>query len=381
MLEALVTLVIISAGLLGLAGLQTALTREADASRQRGEATRLAQARIETIRSFRQIGSVADLNWWSTFGWNDLPASALEIITSSENTSYTRRWALGGAAVDTWRPIRVEVSWVDRASVTQSVVLNSVIAKTELAMSGGLGAVPRMSSSRIATSPKNRHQSIPLPAVDLGNGQSAYGIRSDSTGDYTLIFDNQDGSVVKECDITIITAPQIDLCPAISGHALTGHVSRRTAWESNGAPPSWPEGISLALVTGIDQTAAKCRLGAAIDQDGSTHPSANYKYYLCLLPIIASSGTWSGTVYLAGMAGSNTRVCRHEFKSTMMTDNERNVQPYVEVGMSLSHQNYMVVKAEACAGLINAQDAEWAELREHQDCTESSVQDTQCPAI
>ena len=52
LIEALVALAVMSIGLLGVAGMQATLRSTADLSKQRSEAVRLAQEKLEDLRSF-----------------------------------------------------------------------------------------------------------------------------------------------------------------------------------------------------------------------------------------------------------------------------------------------------------------------------------------
>lgn len=375
-LEALVTLVVVSAGLLGLAGLQSTLTREADASRHRGEATRLAQERIESIRSFHQIAAVSSPTW-SSFGWTDLDKNLAksDTIDSGTNVTYTRTWALGGKDADTMRPLQVTVSWVDRSGESQSVVLNSVVAKMELAMTGGLGFTPPLGGVTQIKMPKNRHLNIPFPAKDLGDGRSAY---NDPAGGYAIIFNNEHGSVVKECTETITTGTQADTsskCQTRTGYVVAGYVSRAST------SIGWPSKVLVQTLANETRLDANCRIGSAINQNTLGTEIIDYRYYICVVPVAAEGVSWSGWVRLAGLAGTNTLVCRHQYYSLAVTAGERNEQPYDKVEMSLDNQNYRIVATDACPSLALAEHAAVATLKPHQNCrTDSTTITIDCPA-
>lgn len=383
-LEALVTLVVVSAGLLGLAGLQSTLTREADASRHRGEATRLAQERIESIRSFHQIATVSDPTAspaltpsWSSFGWADLMGKLpkTDTIDSGTNVTYTRTWDSESLKSDTMRTVQVTVSWVDRSGESQSVILNSVIAKMELAMTGGLGFTPPLGGATQIKMPKNRHLNIPFPARDLGDGRSAY---NDPSGYYSIIFNNEHGSVVKECFETITSGTQADTssnCHTRTGYVVAGYVSR--ASKSIG----WPSKVLVQTLANETRLDANCRIGSAINQNTLGTEIIDYRYYICVVPVAAEGDSWSGWVRLAGLAGTNTLVCRHQYKSLAVTAGERNEQPYEDVELSLDNQNYRIVATDACPSLALAEHAAVASLVRHQDCrTGSPTAGVDCPA-
>ncbi|MBK6867743.1 MAG: hypothetical protein IPG98_07395 [Burkholderiales bacterium] len=366
-LEALVTLVVISAGLLGLAGLQTTLTREADVSRHRGEATRLAQERIETVRSYSQLANASGvaITWdtftWSTnFGWKDFPASGITVseLVPGINTTYTRQWTLGGTSDDPMRPLRVSVSWTDQYGIipdsninnssSNEIILDSIIAKNDPVMSGGLNFPVAVSGASGMKMVKNRHMNIPYPATNIGSDQSSYKLSSN----YSIVFDNQYGSVVKECNTGTVTTENVNTaCTPMAGYIVAGYISR------NSNSLSWPTGISLATITGINSTTSKCNFGPAIDQNTLGTEISSYKYYICLMYLATDVEKWSGPVYLGGLATTNTRVCRYQYtRAPGVTDNERNVQPeyspaqahlkgYQAVDMSLDNQNYIIVGA------------------------------------
>lgn len=394
-LEALVTLVVISAGLLGLAGLQSTLTREADASRHRGEATRLAQEQIEAIRSFSQTGSVKDNHPpetpnWEKFGWKDLDELAEQAdanLLEQTNTIYTRTLELSDGPNDRVRLLRVQVSWLDRATSDNDdqkpmVELYSAIASSDPVMSGELYFSLPIDASLGVRQIFNRHLNIPYPAVDLGNGESAYRISDDRS----IIFNNELGSVVKQCSIAITTAEQAgdkNLCPTVTGYVVTGYISSGT----DAALLSRITGISLAKINGLAGTPpASCHVSDAISYlDGST--INGYKHYLCLLPVPKNDDPWSGTVLLTvryddkqkpPVPNADIVICRYQYKSPAVTDNERNKQPYVDVRMSLDNQNYRIAAADSCP-VLPVHEREVASLELHQNCRGNNASKDVCP--
>ncbi len=389
MLEALVTLVVVAVGLLGLAGLQTTLTREADTSRQRGEATRLAQQRIEIIRSFQPIDHTAGPHGRRQFGWNDLPADGSDTVDTGTNTVYTRHWSLGGTAADAFRPVSVAVSWTDRSGTPHLVALHSVIAKAEPAFSGGLAFAPPIGGPAQIELPKHRPLNIPFPAVRLNDDEVAYELDSRAGSEHTIVLGTQAESAIRSCANRSIeqirTEGSGSGCHTLTGYLLAGHVSLRADGQGDAARiPPWPSGISLAQLIGLtDDPGAKCHLGTVIPSDDEATGIIGHRPYLCLLPVAEPGNPWSGTIYLAGLADAEVLVCRYQFKSISVTDNERNQQPYHEVRMSLDNQNYLIAAAPpgACPGLIGEQDAPLADLVQHQDCTAAGTDtEIQCPA-
>ena len=66
LLEALIALLTTAFGMLAIAGLHTELSRGSDVAKQRSEAVRLAQKKIEELRAFQQVAAHTGLLTSST---------------------------------------------------------------------------------------------------------------------------------------------------------------------------------------------------------------------------------------------------------------------------------------------------------------------------
>jgi len=355
LIEALVALLIMAFSMLGLAGMQMAMSRNADLARQRSEATRLAQEKIEELRAFNSIETGADKVAWDSL------ASAPDEIATGSNVTFTRQVTMGGSSADAQRTIQVAVSWVDRAGETKNVTLNSYIAKTDPALSGALG-FPLPGNGNIKR-PKNRNLNIPISAKDLGHGFSAVPL-----GLFQIVFNNDSGYVVRKCSNAVTSYEQLDTCDLFPAYIIAGYISG-----SNSAVT----GLNFSGLTGTaSHGAADCSFGTAVNQNTQAN-IAGYKYYLCVMQVAAAGDAWAGKVLLTGMAsGSNYLVCRFQYAATNgLTDNQRNVQAYTNVRESLDQQNYYLTTSGSCptvSGLATT---------EHQRCTSSNAnRATDCPA-
>jgi len=328
-LEAMVALLVSAFGLLGLVGMQMTLSRSADVAKQRGEATRLAQEPIEDMRSFTAIDAVEGQQSWAELAGGTDDAQT--------NVTYTRTVTLLGSSSDPMRFAMSEVTWNDRANEQQSVVMRSVVSRTDPADVGALGfPLPQNTTLK---RPKNRSLNIPIPATDLGNGKSVYQL----AGDLAVVFSNDSGYVVQKCDFQVTVAADLDQCESYDAFILAGYISKTMT--------SFPAtlGVNTDGLANYDTSRdVDCSFGDAVDQT-TGRTITGYKYYLCIVPVV-SGGTWSGTLRLAGMAtGTDYLVCRMQFPSAVgMSDNARNVQPYSEVDDSLDNQNYVVTTASRC---------------------------------
>lgn len=364
-IEAMIALIVVAFGMLALAGMQMILSRGADLARQRNEATRLADEKIEQLRAFNSIEVGTGLVAWDSL------ASGSETLAASSNTTFTRTWTLGGTAADSQRTVRVQVTWVDRAGVDgatasngdNKVILDSFIAKADPALSGALG-FPLPGNGTIKR-PKNRNLNIPIQAIDLGQGSSVVNLSST----FAIIFDNNSGYVVKRCGQTITTQSQVDAyCNTYPAYILAGYISGTMTSVT---------GVNLGGLTGsLSHGGADCVMGPATNQNTGA-PISGYKYYLCVIQVASSGAPWSGKVLLTGMAsGTNYTVCRFQYAQASLNPNENNVQPYSSVTESLDQQNYVLTTSASCptvGGLLTTS---------HQRCVSSNVdRATECPAL
>ena len=354
LVESLVALLITGAGLLVLATTQMRLVQSADASRQRGEATRLAAERIEAMRSFSSIAGAGPTAWNGLAGGSD---------TTLSNVTYTRTWTLDGDMGKPMRQVNVAVNWTDRSGAPQSVALSSVISRTDPQDVGALG-FPLPGNTTLKR-PKNRNLNIPVPAVDLGNGQSV----TQLANNLAIIFANDSGEVVKSCNFVIHTAADVAGCTDTSAYILAGYISLSGA-------PIFPGslGINSGLITG--STGVTCSMGAAVNQNTNATISG-YKYYLCVVRVASAGSPWAGRLRLSGMAsGTDYLVCRFQYAAAPgRPDNERNVQPYAAVSTSIDQQNYVITTGSSCPTV----DSLATVL--HQTCRSSNASRvTDCPA-
>ena len=353
LIEAMVSFAIMSVGLLALAGMQISLSRNADVSKQRVEAMRLAQQRIETMRSFTHIAPVAttpddpDRNGNLKLAWNSLGSDTdknnpLQSANFS-NATFRRTWTVDGLATDAMRPISATVKWTDRAGTPQTVTLNSVISQSDPGNAAALGfPLPDNTNLKL---PKNRMLNIPVPAVDVGGGKSAYQIASGMT----IVFSNLTANVVQKCtgQVTASTYGTTAAgCSSYDAYIVAGYVSG--AISNTSGTPAVPSGVNSNGVSFYSASGRTISCTYAIAKDVSTGANIpTSHYYLCLIPVAPANGTWSGTIRLGGIPTTGDyEVCRFEYPGssadTPAQRNDRNIQPYVNVTSSIDNQNYIV---------------------------------------
>ena len=367
LLEALLSLLVVSGGMLGLSQLQNMLARNNDLAAQRTEATQLASECIESLRALR-----------TTADWNSLPGTRCPSPVAGRNTSYARTVTLGGAATAPMRTASVTVSWNDREGAPQSVNLFSYLANTDPATSAML-AFP-LPQNTILKRPKNRNINIPIPALDLNDGRSSIQVNAN----YAVIFSNISGSVIQICNPGVLNAniEQIKAnCVTVEGYILAGYISR----DSSVSNAEWT-GIEAGLGINYDGVARNLAGSGAINcQFGNaTGSDTSYKWYMCVIPL-SSPKLWSGTVRIGGpvaFRSGNLFVCRYQYLDPSLLPFERNVQPYANVDRSIDQQNYRIASGNATASCPSSMTlASVSSGVLHQDCRSGNAnRATDCPS-
>ncbi len=401
LIEALIALLVIAFGVMALAGMQVSLSRNADVSKQRTEAMRLAQERVERLRSF--VGITA-----GAINWNNLPVAA-ETVSNNTNTTFKTSVALGGTITDTLRQASATVRWLDRAGSTvadaatgtavdaggfvfnNEVVISSILAKVDPEKIGLLSNPLPLNAP--LKRPKNRNINIPIPAISLGQGQSA----TQFDANYAVVYSDVTANVVQICNPNLVnaTASQINAligtasCTSITGYIVAGYVeSTPTTGPSSGQVP-----VAVSNALGLNHSAIarngvlagqniRCRFGDAIDQN-SNAVIANFKSYLCVVPL-STPFNWGGTIRLGGVpTTANYIVCRYQYTQTDLSSNEKNIQPYVGVNLSIDEQNYLITRSTAgnCPAAMTMTGVSLGVL--HQDCRSTNTAAnlaTNCPA-
>ncbi|WP_284618230.1 type IV pilus modification PilV family protein [Aquabacterium humicola] len=371
LLESMIALVIMAFGLLAIAGVSLKLARSEDVARQRGEAARLAQEKIEEFRSYTQIDTAAGVNAWESMGSGATTDSVGNGANYHANTTFTRSWQVFDSTDDPWRRVKISVSWADRTSTTATAetTLNfsTIISKTDPFDSGAL-AFPLPGNTTLKR-PKNRNLNIPVPAVDLGGGKSVVQL----TNNFAVVFSNDSGYVVLTCNFIVDSIDDLANCTETSAYIIAGYISLDGSI-------SFPTGLLVSSTGLTGTTGVTCSLNNAVDQNTGT-AITGYKYYLCVISVPSAGAPWAGTLRLGGTGlnsgATNYKVCRFQYPTgNGATANQRNVQPYTQVSESLDNQNYIL----STSGGPNCPTVTSLATVLHQDCRSSNAaRATECP--
>jgi hypothetical protein len=194
LIEALVALAVMAFGMLGVVGMQSSLRGNADVSRQRGEAMRLAQ---EEMERWRNHSCLLTAECPGELAFEDIEDTGPEALVVPEtNTTFTRSTDVTpeAAGAPRLRLVTVTVGWTDRRGEAQSVVLTTQIGYVPRE----LGALPALRADRGPLSqPSGRNPLIPRGATPYDATRS----RFDPPGGGGLgwLFNNESGLIVGTC--------------------------------------------------------------------------------------------------------------------------------------------------------------------------------------
>lgn len=193
LVEAMVALAIMGFGMLAVVGVQATMRLNADIAKQRSEATRVGQERMEALRAFTAIDTGA--NQYTSIA----SAGAQNVAGLTTNTTYRISQAVVDYVDPPSKALTVTVAWNDRTDQTQQVVLRSVIAAAAPALSGTLSVRPGSAAGGPVRRPFSRHPTIPVLAKDFGTGRSAFVPPWQSR--YVFVFNNITGVITGVCDL------------------------------------------------------------------------------------------------------------------------------------------------------------------------------------
>lgn len=214
LIEALIALLVLSFGLLAIAGFQATLSRSSDLAKQRTEALRLAQQKMESLRAYAQVASNSATPHIVNFTDDVVSSTAPEVTTT--NAAFSRTWTATSNPSGTEKWINVTVAWTDRTGQAQNVTLQSVISKFDPKSVGTLATGAGSSNVR---RPKNRNINIPYPAVTLSGGtQSAF---IPPPGNVAYVFENSSGNIVQSCTGLTATSPTPRAIQTLSSSGTT----------------------------------------------------------------------------------------------------------------------------------------------------------------
>lgn len=131
LIEALVTIVFIAVTVIALVRFQNYLSYDNSLTQQKGDATTLAQSKLESLRDFQVLNN--------TSGYTSYQSITSGTSTTTGATAvYTITWTITAYTNPAYKTIDVSVTWTDRRGIAQSVRLVSNVAGIEPANSAAV---------------------------------------------------------------------------------------------------------------------------------------------------------------------------------------------------------------------------------------------------
>jgi hypothetical protein len=289
LIEALVALAVMAFGMLGVVGMLSTLRFNADLSRQRAEAVRLAQDAMESWRAYSVLRSASAVA--PQIAFEDIVDTGPDMLLVAEvNTPFSRETIVVPEAASSprVREVRVLVRWQDRRGEPQEVLLTSQIGYVppELA-----AVVAQRADRGPVGRPGNRHPLIPRAAVAVPGEPGSS--RFDPPGGAGLgwVFNNDTGLIVATCPPPPATACTLANRLLVAGSLsfALGSPPSRAAAEAPSDP--MPSGMQVAVVVRYTQPSPGGMETCIVAES----PDRRRVFYYCAMPI-SSTGDWTGTV-------------------------------------------------------------------------------------
>jgi Tfp pilus assembly protein PilV len=386
LIQSLIAFAVLGLALAAAARLQGFVRLEADISRQRSEAVRLAQQEIEQMRSFSTLRATPGAQ-----AYDEIVAATRALAAGTaqrRNTGFELVRSVEPMAGLAARSAAVEVTWSDRSGQPQQLRLQSIIGGADPLHSGALALVP---SELVARGAYARSPLVPLEARDLGDGRSA--LKPTHQATEAWVFDNRSGVVSSRC-IGIAAArsthdlvlADLSTCVPMAAVMLSGVIRFSAAQPpqiAGAADAPLPASVAIDLAGGPYGQPARCEsearmtvvasgaggpvlvdvpLGATPASLGFTGWAASgdrFMAYACLVTV-ATDWRWSGrsrvvpSGWAIGTAASQWRVCRitaDADRSGAIDANLEHPADYAGVRENLPQQNFLVVRGDlGCPG-------------------------------
>jgi len=322
LIEALIAMAVMGLGMMAVLGLQSTLRMNADSSRQRAEAVRFAQERLEQVRIFSVLDNPSATLPNRSFAESIVTetSAAVSLTGYESSTTFSRNLQVSSipstvstpTATDLYympqlKQVVVNVDWTDRNNEAQTVQLSTLISRTAPEIAGSL-QIAALGS--VASNPGYRNPDVPPQAVDLTGedaGKSLFTPPGNS-GEYWK-FNNSTGLIAAIC-----TNPDGTGCTSFNGVLLAGYVRYAvsagrpdSAQAESPSDTSLGSGITIGVVVHSESGPFPSVAPVICKYDNS--PSAFGAYY-CAVPTTLLTGGWSwsgrSTVTLNGCWDTNT---------------------------------------------------------------------------
>jgi hypothetical protein len=338
--------------MLAVIGMQSTLRLNGDLAKQRSEAVRIAQDHIEEWRGFVTIP-----NTLNKMAYVDIVTGTASVtgINATYNIarSVVDEPVVAGTVGAARKTLEVEVTWVDRTSENQSVILSTVIAGVEPELEGSILMATNTSP---VVQPRSRNRGIPPGAKNIGGGKSAFippGQPTPVTSQVVWVFDNTT-AVIQVCTTTaatidLLTSVDASTCQSDSALLVSGFLQYDDSMPPTTTTIASPSAAVPNLGLTIEATAAP---SAPTCFQDTTDPLV-VPYY-CAVPIDSATPKWTGKVFFdspamatasstAPAVASLFKVCRYATVSAQYTNQET----------ALNNVNFVFLRAGSASSVFS----------------------------
>ena len=393
LIEAICALGVMAFGMLAVVGVQVTLRGNADVSKQRAEATRLAQQGMENSRGFGQLVANAAT---AVVEYEEVTSVNGAAVVGLNATYVPARTVPPAGIYPNLKTVVSGVSWTDRAGIVQTVQLYSAIARIAPEVAASLW-LPQQSGTMLQAVGRNR--TIPVQAKDLGSGISVFVPPQPALGTVAWVFNNFSGLITGVCNVAAgattaaVVAADVAACSNNTMAQLVSGFIRfaSTAVQPTAAEAETPTASTLNLNVVLELTSnAHPALGATCFDDSSSDAvvAAGREMLTYFCAVISNPNyTWAGRTRIAPLAfgvgapwviaaagAANFTVCRY---TTLAGDtgpkNAEHPLDYTAAGSkpkaSLPNQNFLVISAahNCPTDVANAGDFVNSNTRLHQN--------------
>ncbi len=304
LIEILVTLGVLSVGIVGVTVLQSTVTKQSSENKSRAEALAIAQSRIEEMRNY--TGDVDTLTEFNTLFANTSGFANSTTITGT-NASFTRQEQI--ASSGDMKTLTVQVTWPDSDDVTQTVSLNT-----------RLSYVPPRSIGDTALEAAASVVDAPTGRARLGDGTLPSNIELSSlaaNSDGTYLYDQGNDRMLvtqdREIVLTLEEACQSEQGTCLDFVRIKGRVYIDRTSQSSLAPGkvfviASDAAYCARYYTATNGTVTRVTRDttSTITTGNGTTGSYNYFDYTCYI-----GGGWHGNIgiLLAGGLGNQDKIC------------------------------------------------------------------------
>ncbi len=299
LIEILVTLGVLSVGILGVTVLHGTVTRQSTENKSRAEALAIAQSRIEDLRNY--TGDASTLAEFNTFFANTSGFANSASVTGT-NAVFARTEQI--AASGDLKAVTVRVTWSDSDNVTQTVDLNT-----------RLSFIPPRSIGDTALEAAASVVDAPTGRARLGEGELPEDADITSNGDGTSLYDNGGTDLMLVSDEQVVLT-LAEACQTESDYCIDFVKIKGTVWIDQTTQSSLNPGevyiiASDAAFCARYYTAVNGTVTPVVSTTTNTRTTTsggNYEYfnYTCYI-----GGGWHGNIgiLLADGIGNTDKIC------------------------------------------------------------------------